>query len=338
MNSKLAYVGFAFKHHLNTHAGYHQIEKYLPYDEIFDLQRFHFRNTCRTNIVIRAIRRIIRFIFGFNVIPWFVMDLAHYGRKNPNTVFHFIYGENSLNNIKPLLNSNNKIVCTLHQPYEWFERNPRFIKLIKCIDSVILVSNAEIDKFAALIGKDRVHYIPHGICADFYKPNPSVPKEHMLLTVGDWLRDYKFANKVYQELLAVDPELQINIVSLPKNKSYIMPHKRIHFFCGISDEELRSLYCRCSVLFLPLIRFTANNALLEAAATGCTIVISSNNFDNSYIPENFITQSCMDVTETVKKIQESISTNYNQSLADYVKDHYSWNEVANQTFNLLSNL
>lgn len=338
MYLKFAYVGFAFKHHLNTHAGYHQIEKYLPYDKIFDVQKFHFRNTCRTNIIIRAIRRIVRFVFGFNVIPWFVLDLVRYGRKNPNTVFHFVYGENILNNIKPLLNSNNKIVCTFHQPYEWFERNPRFIKLIKCLDSVILVSNAEIDKFATLIGKDKVHYIPHGICTDFYKPNPSVFKEHMLLTVGDWLRDYKFANKVYQKLLNVDTKLQINIVSLPKNKSLITPHERIHFYSGISDEELRSLYYRCSVLFLPLIRFTANNALLEAAATGCTIVISSNNFDNSYIPENFITQSCMDVTETVKKIQESISTNYNQSLADYVKDHYSWNEVANQTLNLLSKL
>lgn len=35
---KIVYVGFAFKHHQNTQAGYHHIKDYLLYDYVFDTQ------------------------------------------------------------------------------------------------------------------------------------------------------------------------------------------------------------------------------------------------------------------------------------------------------------
>ena len=340
MKRKIAYIGFAFMHHKETHAGYHQIKEFLSYDKCFDIQKFYEDNFVprKRNILKKIISWINRKFFGSNDIPLYLLACILYGHINENTLFHFVYGENSLKNIKPFLNSKNKIVCTFHQPFDWFIANPQFFKYLKIIDAIILVGNKEIEKFSSVTGKKNVFYIPHGVCSDFYKPEPFIKKEHMLLTVGNWLRDYNFANKVYRKLIESDAELQINIVSSLENEKCIDHHPRIHFLRDISDDVLKNLYCRCSVLYLPLIRFTANNALLEAAATGCNIVISSDFADNSYIPEKFISVSKMDVQETVKKIQASMSLCYNYELSEYVKENYSWNIVAKLTMDILNSL
>jgi len=335
MNCNIVYIGFSFLHHKNTHAGYDKIKNFFPYDKVFDVQKFHEAHVAPKSLIGKVTRRITKFFLNFDGIPWFLISCIKYGRRNPNTIFHFVYGENLYADIKCFLNPNNKIVCTFHQPFDWFVAHPRFINSLRKLDAIILVGNAEIDKFSALTGKKNVFYIPHGVCTDFYKPEPSIKKEHMILTVGNWLRDYNFANRVYQELLDADPELQINIVASFLNKKSITPHPRIHFYNGISDDELKALYCRCSVLYLPLIRFTANNALLEAAATGCNIVISSDFADNSYIPENYITIVRMNVEETVKQIRKSYSENYNHALSEFVEEHYSWKKIAKQTLDIL---
>lgn len=335
---KLVYIGFAFEHHKKTHAGYHQIAEYLPYDKKISAQRF-FDKCCKKRTLLGKICRcVVCFCTSFSSIPFFLVNCIRYGYKFPNTVFHFIYGENLLNNIKPYLAARNKIVCTFHQPFSWFEENPRFLKLLKSIDAIILVGDAEVQKFQNVTGKKNVFFIPHGICTNFYKPNPMVKKEHMLLTVGSWLRDYDFADRVYQKLLAEDSELEINVVSSREICDRLTKNPRLHLHSGISDEQLKDLYCRCSILYLPLIRYTANNALLEAGATGCNIVVSSDFPDNSYIPERYIVLARMDLDDTVKKIKGSFRLDYNVELSEYVNEHFAWNVVAEKTKEILKNV
>lgn len=41
MPNRLVYIGFAYCHHLHTHAGCHQIQQHLRYDVVMDEQKFH---------------------------------------------------------------------------------------------------------------------------------------------------------------------------------------------------------------------------------------------------------------------------------------------------------
>ena len=335
---KIIYLGFAFSHHRNTHAGYDKISDFLAYNKKINCQQY-IENCASKKLFRRIIHKLCNVLFHIPEIPFYLLKVIQIGCISKNNVFHFIYGENIFFRLpKWLLRKENKYVCTFHQPFEWFEHNPRFLNYLKELDAVILVGKSELEKFECVTGRKNVFFIPHGICTDFYRPEESIHKEHMLLTVGNWLRDYDFADRVYQRLLIEDPSLVINVVASEKNQQKIKKHSRILFHNGISDERLKKLYCQCSVLFLPLIRYTANNAVLEAGATGCNLVIASNYPDNSYIPEEYISVTEMDVDKTILAIKAALRPKYNYGLSAYVQKYFSWTEIAKQTSDVLKKI
>lgn len=335
MKNKLVYIGFAFLHHKGTHAGYHQIKEHLKYDFYIDCQNHHDKSQRKFgewNVFIKLWRKILSLVFHVSSIPWYIFRILWLNAIHQNLVFHYIYGENTFFPwTKKLMRKSNKVVCTLHQPYSFFQKSQRWKKLIHNTDYIILVGNTEVDKFKKMTGKDNVKYIPHGISTDFYSIDNSVEKEEIVLTVGNWLRDYKFADRVYKRLLDNNPKLSIHIVSNQKNRESISPSDRIKFMSAITDEQLKEEYLKCSLLFLPLTRYTANNSLLEASATGCKIVIASNYPDNSYIPEKYITIVKMEEDPTVEAIMTDMSKEFNESLSTFIVDNYSWNKIAQST-------
>ncbi|ADE83322.1 glycosyltransferase [Xylanibacter ruminicola] len=324
---KLVYIGFPFEHHKGTHAGYHQIADYVDYDVKIDCSSFieHVSRKPK-NIFDRIFRHVVWKFTSRPVIPWFLLKCIILGIKRNDVTFHFIYGENIYYNIKPFIRKGNKIVCTLHQPLEWFQNN-LWKKRLKSMDEVVLVGKSELDGFRELVSNGIVTFIPHGIRTDFYCPDSMIKKERMLLTVGNWLRDYEFADKVYQQLLKQDSELKIVVVAMPKRVECLTKDSRIQCLSGISDDELRDLYQRCSVLFLPLKRYTANNSLLEASACGCNIVISSDFQDNSYIPEQYVSLCPMKVEASLSSIIRTMSSETNTPLATFIQKNYSWENV-----------
>lgn len=332
---KLVYIGFAFEHHKNTHAGYHQIADYVNYDYYIDCSCFIDKVSRKPrNIFDRIIRHITWRLTSRPVLPWFLFKCIWIGLTKNDVAFHFIYGENTYYNIKPFIRKGNKIICTFHQPLEWF-KTYHWESRLKKINEIILVGKSELDSFKAITGKDNVVFIPHGIRTDFYCPNHEVKKERMLLTVGNWLRDYEFAKDVYLRLLKEDKDLKIVVVAMPKMAECLKGVSRLQCLSGISDEELLNLYHRCSILFLPLKRYTANNSLLEASACGCNIVISSDYQDNSYISTNFLTLCSMNERDTIAAIQKSMSLSVNNNLVEFIQSNYSWVVIGKMIENIL---
>ena len=334
MNRKLVYIGFAFAHHKGTHAGYHQLESYLDYDYVIDCQSYFDEGQkvySEWSIVRKLYRKLLRRLFHINNIPWYLVRILWLGLRYDNLVFHYIYGENVFFPwVKKLMRKGNIIVCTFHQPYSFFQTDQMWKNRIMKSDYIILVGNTEVENFKNMTGKDNVVYIPHGITTDYYAINYNIPKKNVVLTVGNWLRDYQFADMVYLKLLKDNPNIEIHIVSNPRNKEYITSSDRIKFMSGITDDELREEYLKSSVLFLPLTRYTANNSLLEASATGCNIVIASDYPDNSYIPEKYLSIVKMNVEDAVVAIENKMSLEYNDSLSTYVDNNYSWQVIADK--------
>lgn len=341
--SKLVYIGFAFQHHKKTHAGYHHVRDYVKYDYIVDCQNFIERNAKKPkNIFERAWRYVMRRIVGFSIFPFYLLRIIQINRiEKEDIVFHFIYGENLYTPLlRKVLHKRNKIVCTFHQPYEWFVSNSKGKKWLDGIDKIILVSNNEIPLFESLTGKQNVVYIPHGICTDFYSLNKEnvQTEEISLLTVGNWLRDYSIANEVYMQLLKKYSKIKIYVVASSSNTEIIKKDSRIKCLTGISDEYLRQLYWNCNVLYLPLIRYTANNALLESAACGCNIVVASTYSENSYIPQRYIRQVGLNVHDSVRAIEETFFQEKNALLSKYVDTCFSWQIVGQEIESFLKNI
>ena len=330
---KTVYVGFAFLHHKGTQGGYHHILNYAKYDYIVDAQNdFERLSSPHNNIVSKIIRRVFRIIFCWDTFPLFLFRCLWLGYTKKELVFHFIYGENLYTPLFRLIPKRHKIVCTFHQPFEWFN-NPKWLKVLQSVDKIILVGNTEISKFKEATGKDNVVYIPHGVTTDFYKPDSECQKKKMILTVGNWLRNYEIANRVYLKFLEENPDWIVSVVANQNNLAKISDQPNIIKYSGISDTELKRLYCESSVLFLPLIRYTANNSLLEASACGCNILIASNYADNSYIPIDYI--RCVPMSEEqilcFLKDDANHTSDYNNALRQYVVDEFSWQAIGLKT-------
>lgn len=338
-NRKIVYVGFAFTHHKGTHAGYQQIRDHVPYDMIVDTQKYiekHLYQKKNTGVKLFGEKVCLK-LFNARCVPYWILKCMFYSLLHKNTVFHFIYSESLFLPFRRFIFRGAKAVCTVHQPIEVLEKW-KLTKGLKRADTIILVGNQELNAFKLITGRDNVYYIPHGISSDFYKPEMNVKKKHILLTVGSWLRDYNFANLVYQKILELDKNIEIKVVTNPQNRDLVTANKRISFLTGITDEQLKELYLESSALFLPLIRYTANNSLLEAGACGCNIVIASDFPDNSYIPERMVTLCPMDVMCAVNSIIRSMTNKYNTELATYVDSKYSWATIGQETHQLLMSI
>lgn len=333
--NKLVYVGFAFPHHLGTSGGYHHIKEFLRYDYIVDCQTIFTQRELTSNALwARILRRINGVLFcGKPYIPWYLLKILWLSLFHKKIVFHVIYGENLIDKRFWNCVGKHEVVCTLHQPFSWFEKNKVWYSYLKRINKVILVAPDDIHSFEKLTGKNNVTYIPHGICSNFYclPKGGQVTKDGSILMVGNWLRNFKFANLVFNQILKINPSQIINIVC--NEKSWInFKDERIHCYAHLTDEELRNLYWKSSVMFLPLIRFTANNALLEASSCGCNIVIASTQIENSYVPNSLLNILPLDVEVCVKFLQSAVKgKTFNNNLSQYVISLYSWNEIAETT-------
>ena len=112
---------------------------------------------------------------------------------------------------------------------------------------------------------------------------------------------------------------------------------------GISDHELRQLYNRSRVLFLPLLDAVANNALLEGLSMGKQTLVSdlpAARFYGaehvSYIQKDATTEKASDA------LSELLDTLFPQEnrpdIRNYAEANFSWPRIAKAYQEEYSNL
>ena len=337
-HTHIVYVGFAFKHHITGHGGYHHVADSGLYDYIIDCQSNYERQfSQKCGILSKLWHRIMLRIFGFEAFPLYFFKCLIYAITHKNVIFHLIYGDNLYIPLFRTVRCFSKVVCTFHQPYSFFESGS-WQNRLHHLDGIILVSESELELFKDASSNNNVVYIPHGVYTDFFRPSSEVSKSKSILTVGNWLRDYEFANGVYKKFLSSNPDWEVHVVASDINLKRVSDGDRIIKHRGISDEELLNLYRKSSILFLPLLRYTANNALLEAAAAGCNVLIACNHSDNSYIPEQFISIVEMKEDLVLSQMRPIGNRQYNYALSQYVSAHYSWSVVSERTINYINSI
>ena len=141
-------------------------------------------------------------------------------------VCHFLYGENSVYHIKKSDNPRKKIFVSFHQPPEVHQQFIRTREPLQSIDGLIVVGTNQIPFFEQYMDRSNIHFIPHGVDTDFFKPGPTTAKiTNKVLFVGNWLRDFETLVAVAEILagLGIEPLM-------------ILEHEREH-----ADEVRRGL-------------------------------------------------------------------------------------------------
>ena len=167
------------------------------------------------------------------------------------------------------------LVLTLHAPAAWIReageiKSTAHFEALKKADRVIVLSTDSVAGYEEFCCRRRMVVIPHGVDVHFFRP-PAMPKHKpLVLTVGNWLRDYEFWAEAALRLAAANAGVEFAVVAAPPVVAKVRAKVegifpgRIRFLSELSDEKLREIYQQAAVVFIPLTGATANNAIVES--------------------------------------------------------------------------
>lgn len=251
----------------STHGGYDRLLDHLP-----EVHRVTAPVSFLARRAMSAAHRLAR--------PWhppsfypaehFATDLRVLASRHPA---HVLYGEEQF-----WFSRHRRVptAVTYHQPPENLATlmpHALWKEVASRANRVIVVSPSQRDFFARHLAEERIHLVPHGIDTDAFRPlgTPDFSAPPLVLTVGWWLRDWDVLDAVHDRLHRRYGR-QIRLTLVTRGDAARHRHPAVRVLQGIGEPELISLYRKATVVLLPLLGATANNALLEALACGTPVV------------------------------------------------------------------
>ncbi|WP_395748812.1 glycosyltransferase family 4 protein [Prosthecobacter sp.] len=180
------------------------------------------------------------------------------------------------------------IVC-FHQPPSWHRLHWQQPDAYARLGSIVTLCEEQSDFFESLTDRP-VLKIHHGVDLGFFTPGSVAPSvSPRLLFVGQWLRDFQTLADSMELIWQWRPDVTLDCV-VPRGARNSDSHmrlardQRVRWHAGISAETLRGLYQQATLLFLPIVDATANNAVIEALSAGLPIVSSNAGGLQDYLP------------------------------------------------------
>jgi hypothetical protein len=249
-------VGFKFKHH-GRYSGYDQIIKYLGDIKYIDRDNYDYTLEIFNIPIIGRLNLFLEKIRDFYFLKRIKAECLDPSTKK----IFFLYPENTLAYLDFEIPSSVTVIATFHQPLNYFEnlifdydKNINKIKNFKRCDKAIILEKNSVNDFSKLLKIPQVQFIPHGINLNIFQPNPKLlRKPRSILFLGNWLRDFEFAARVFQELVNKNHDIEINIIVNKRNANHFYKINNVNIYSNLSDEQLIKLLQTQTLLFLPLL-------------------------------------------------------------------------------------
>jgi glycosyltransferase involved in cell wall biosynthesis len=264
---------------------------------------------------------------------------------SPQDIIHINYGENNLGYLSRYRQHlKYKLVVTNHQPVSWWKLMYSPESLTK-IDSLIVLSKREAEYFEEFL-PGKVTFIPHGVNTSFFHPASSKKSAApRCVFSGSWLRDVETLVCVVERLLKLHQSIEFDMVVPLSNRHRdifyrLASNERVRWHAKVDDNELRSIYQNASLLLLPLLDCTANNALLEAMSCGLPIVSNSIGGMLDYTNQSFASLvSRGDVDGFTEAVLDILGSTERQKIMgtaarDYAQKNFDWKVISQATLDL----
>lgn len=328
---KLIAISLDFPHHASG-SGYGQLARQIEYDSVITppcgpIAQAYSRLVARTNKV-KFISRITRRRVATEA-KYLWRHLFH-GKK----LVHVFYGEHHswILRYLPSTRKTKKIMTNHLPPGLWYlGYKPGQLNRF---DGVILLSESQLAPLREKLGyQGKVCVIPHGINLSAFEV-PSAARDLSKIRcvmVGNFLRDYPGLAEVAKQ----SPEMEFHVVANDEEFAPLVGLANVTHHKKISDKELLALYQRCNVAVFTMRDSTANNAVLEAMATGLPVVGNDIGGISTYVNDSFAfltkTVEPAEIREQIHRAVEPGGYAERSNAARRQAETFNWSHVAQQT-------
>lgn len=188
---------------------------------------------------------------------------------------HLLWGERDLGIIDRVASRQNvPLVVSFHAPYHSNPHPLRRLSAVRNLAGVVLVSSSQLPFFSNLLPASVARrVILHGIDTRAFCPGSASEAvgPFKICFVGSFRRDFEGLQRVI-ERFHNDSDVEFHLLIPVGLRSKFSRFSSVRFASNLSDVQLAEFYRRASCLLITLEDATANNALLEAMASGLPIV------------------------------------------------------------------
>lgn len=302
---KINYVRFRYSHH-SPHSGYSRItefgEKYLN-SQVIPVDKPLSRRIIRE----RMLWKISSGTPGYTRAAMAAeLKVARHVLRETGCIYHFLYGEITyhyagyLNNLR-----DSRIVATFHLPPAGIRKSIQIDWHLKQLAAIICVGRNQIEYFSRFIDRDKLHFIPLGLDVEYYQPPESIYDRDpdLCLIIGQNYRDFPTLRGVIELVAYLRPQTKFTCVMSPKGFANLGQHPNLELRSGIPEEELLSLYQTASLMVMPCIDATANNAVLESMACSLPAVLTDVGAIRDYVdPKGSVLVAPFDARSMAEKV------------------------------------
>lgn len=272
-SAQIRCVGGVYLHHAGK-SGYGRLEEYLGIR--WAPSRF-MQNIGDT--ILRIPGRFLSWYCGLYEYsrPDFVQELSLLPEliSRDNVVWHFLYGEKQflLSAYVPR-RKNVRLVATFHHHPQKFPHMVQRTRHYRRLDMAIAVSTVQLELLEGIVGKGKVHFVPHGIDTDYWVPVPESPTgtTHRLVFGGCHMRDWAVLEEVIEYVLKRRSDVEFVLITPERECGRIYRQRSVRWLYRIPDDEYRKQMQSATLLVLPLRFSTAVNTVLEALACGVPVL------------------------------------------------------------------
>ena len=262
---------------MGAHSGYHLLTKYLN----------------RPLITIEGTRKPGRGPLGWiqtglrmvSKAPWystgsFRLELLGFEKmlRHRGSIFHFLQADSDLwlgSAFSRLAKT--RLFGTIHQPAVEIERIGGPLPGWSRLQVVFTLSILQAEYLRTALPNAQIEFVPIGADTEYFNPRKDsfdLNRPHVI-SVGRHLRDYEVLVKVLEQLSRRIADVRMTVVGPPSELVPRLTSIGVECRFGLSDDQLRDLYQSAELMVLPLKDATANNALVEAMASGLPTVVTA---------------------------------------------------------------
>jgi len=213
--------------------------------------------------------------------------------RRRDEIWHFLYAEDLLRYCAYFNGwRGHRVIGTFHQPVDLLHQNIQRTAYLSRLSGAVVLSRAQIPYFAQFLPRHSIFFVPHGVDTAYFRPGEvrTNSTQRECIFVGSYERDIDMLHQVIAAVQHDMPTLRFRVVTSPRAIARLtqlggLPNTEL--LMRIPDGQLLTIYQQADLMVMPLLRCTANNAILESLACAVPVVAT----DIGGVPD-YVDQTC----------------------------------------------